>query len=272
MDQNASATNQPRAAPVYDPQTQGGHYGACSNLATQGYAPSELYTGPWANVHQGLSGQYKDILTTYWQQTISQLESENHDYKIHQLPLARIKKVMKADPEVKMISAEAPILFAKGCDIFITELTMRAWIHAEENKRRTLQRSDIASALAKSDMFDFLIDIVPREEASSQAKRTAAQTTSAAQSVPGQPPMAGQHGMGQAANHAMGPADYMTGHGLEQDYRQNPNMYSGQVPPGPSAAYGAAQPPGMYGDMEGMYPYPGMQAQQAPMSSEEFPE
>lgn len=71
---------------------------------------------------------------------------------------------MKADPEVKMISAEAPILFAKGCDIFITELTMRAWIHAEENKRRTLQRSDIASALSKSDMFDFLIDIVPREE------------------------------------------------------------------------------------------------------------
>jgi nuclear transcription factor Y, gamma len=74
---------------------------------------------------------------------------------------------MKADPEVKMISAEAPILFAKGCDIFITELTMRAWIHAEENKRRTLQRSDIASALSKSDMFDFLIDIVPRDEAQS---------------------------------------------------------------------------------------------------------
>src|ERR1700710_773851 len=79
---------------------------------------------------------------------------------------------MKADPEVKMISAEAPILFAKGCDVFITELTMRAWIHAEENKRRTLQRSDIASALAKSDMFDFLIDIVPREEAATHAKRT----------------------------------------------------------------------------------------------------
>ncbi|KAK6880880.1 Nuclear transcription factor Y subunit C-4 [Candida tropicalis] len=63
-----------------------------------------------------------------------------------------------------MISAEAPILFAKGCDVFITELTMRAWIHAEENKRRTLQKSDIAAALTKSDMFDFLIDVVPREE------------------------------------------------------------------------------------------------------------
>lgn len=71
---------------------------------------------------------------------------------------------MKAEPEVEMISAGAPILFAKGCDIFITELTMRAWIHAEEHKRRVLQRSDIGNALAKSDMFDFLIDIVPREE------------------------------------------------------------------------------------------------------------
>lgn len=99
------------------------------------------------------------------------LETENHDYKIHQLPLARIKKVMKADPEVKMISAEAPIIFAKACETFITELTMRAWIHAEENKRRTLQRSDIAAALAKSDMFDFLIDIVPREDATPQHKR-----------------------------------------------------------------------------------------------------
>ncbi|CAO3647057.1 unnamed protein product [Mucor hiemalis] len=64
-----------------------------------------------------------------------------------------------------MISAEAPVLFAKGCEIFITELTKRAWVHAEENKRRTLQRSDIATAISKTDMCDFLIDIVPREEA-----------------------------------------------------------------------------------------------------------
>ena len=35
---------------------------------------------------------------------------------------------------------------------------------AEENKRRTIQRSDIANAIARSDLFDFLIDIVPRSE------------------------------------------------------------------------------------------------------------
>jgi len=46
---------------------------------------------------------------------------------------------MKLDEDVKMISAEAPVLFAKAAEIFIHELTLRAWIHTEDNKRRTLQ-------------------------------------------------------------------------------------------------------------------------------------
>ncbi|KAK3313454.1 histone-fold-containing protein [Apodospora peruviana] len=249
--QNPSSGQQAgRPQPVYD-TSHGGHYGASSALSQQGYAQSELYTGTWANVHQGLNGQYKDILTAYWQQTISHLESDSHDYKMHQLPLARIKKVMKADPEVKMISAEAPILFAKGCDIFITELTMRAWIHAEENKRRTLQRSDIASALAKSDMFDFLIDIVPREEAASHAKRTTAGQAGAAQAGQMPPGVAapnhgGQHPMAAAPDYTQ-----LGGHAIasEADYRNAANMYPGQ--PGAPAPYGQPQAP-MY-NVDEMY-------------------
>jgi nuclear transcription factor Y gamma len=49
---------------------------------------------------------------------------------------------MKLDEEVKMISAEAPILFAKAAELFIQEATVRAWMHTEENKRRTLQVSN----------------------------------------------------------------------------------------------------------------------------------
>ena len=63
-----------------------------------------------------------------------------------------------------MISAEAPVLFAKAAEIFINELSLRAWVHTEDNKRRTLQRNDIAMAITKYDMFDFLIDIVPRDD------------------------------------------------------------------------------------------------------------
>lgn len=48
--------------------------------------------------------------------------------------------------------------------VFISEVTARAFIIADSNKRRTLSRGDIAKALSKSDQFDFLIDIVPRED------------------------------------------------------------------------------------------------------------
>ncbi|KAI4146751.1 MAG: hypothetical protein L6R39_003338 [Caloplaca ligustica] len=242
-------------------------------LSSQGPV-QELFSPTWANVNQGLQGQSRDILTTYWQQTITNLETESHDYKIHQLPLARIKKVMKADPEVKMISAEAPILFAKGCDIFITELTMRAWIHAEENKRRTLQRSDIASALAKSDMFDFLIDIVPREEASGHAKRTAAQAGPGAGAVPPAPGPSGNQLLPphnnvqqqppsghQPQQHHIAHPDYpITNNPMphDQDYRPQPAMYTSQVPQDPSNAYGQPQQQ-MF---EGMYGYPPMAPQQ----------
>ena len=48
--------------------------------------------------------------------------------------------------------------------VFIAEITARAFIIADSNKRRTLSRADIAKAISKSDQFDFLIDIVPRED------------------------------------------------------------------------------------------------------------
>ncbi|KAI9836679.1 MAG: hypothetical protein M1819_001315 [Sarea resinae] len=274
--QQQQQQQQHQQQPVYDIST-GGHYGASAALSAQGYAPvPELYTGTWANVNQGLHGNYRDILTTYWQQTINSLETDTHDYKLHQLPLARIKKVMKADPEVKMISAEAPILFAKGCDIFITELTMRAWIHAEENKRRTLQRSDIASALAKSDMFDFLIDIVPREEAAAHGKRTTGQAgapsggphaSSNATAVPGQLPQQTNVAQQQPSTHSqqqhpMGPPDYgaLGQHAIPQDqeYRPQPGMYAGPVQSDPTGAYGQPQQQ-MF---EGMYAYAPMPPQQ----------
>lgn len=177
---------------------------------------------------------------------------------------------MKADPDVKMISAEAPILFAKGCDIFITELTMRAWIHAEENKRRTLQRSDIASALARSDMFDFLIDIVPREEAATKRTSGPGGGATPAQGAGSQmmPPQAQQMSQpGQAPGGGQGQQQHhMGGH---QEYA----LASNQIPHEPE--YGRAQP-GMYappvgGDpaygqhqnqmFEGMYGYPAMNTQ-----------
>ena len=77
-----------------------------------------------------------------------------------------------------MISAEAPVVFAQACELFIMELTARAWAITEENKRRTLQvgvviaccsgvrtqNSDVAQAIAQVDFYDFLVDIIPADQ------------------------------------------------------------------------------------------------------------
>lgn len=131
--------------------------------------PDEEYD-VFRNVGQGLTGHYREIMMQYWQELVNEVEAINEpganhdeDFRSHSLPFARIRKVMKTDEDVRMISAEAPVIFAKACEIFITEVTMRAWCESEAHKRRTLQRGDIAEALKQSDMFDFLIDVVPRQ-------------------------------------------------------------------------------------------------------------
>ncbi|KAK7001673.1 histone-fold-containing protein [Favolaschia claudopus] len=132
-----------------------------------------MATQPYVQTGEPLN----DFLRSFWQRQIDAAEQETPDYRHPPLPLARIKKVMKSDPDVKVRLFSPPILFCKACEIFIAEITARAFIIADSNKRRTLSRADIAKALTKSDQFDFLIDIVPREEpfagAASAASREA---------------------------------------------------------------------------------------------------
>ncbi|CAK5051022.1 unnamed protein product [Meloidogyne enterolobii] len=71
-----------------------------------------------------------------------------------ELPIARIK----------MIGSEAPVLLAKAAEIFIEELTLRSWLNTQENRRKTIQKADVAAGAEKSEMFDFLIDILPRDD------------------------------------------------------------------------------------------------------------
>ena len=86
------------------------------------------------------------------------------EFKTAQLPLARIKKIMKSDEDVRMISSETPVLFAKACEFFIVELTLRAWHIAQANSRKTLTKADVAAAVASNEIWDFLADTVPQEE------------------------------------------------------------------------------------------------------------
>ncbi|XP_017701213.2 nuclear transcription factor Y subunit C-3-like [Phoenix dactylifera] len=117
----------------------------------------------YQQIHQQQMQQLDQTLQMFWASQYQEIRATT-DFKNHSLPLARIKKIMKADEDVRMIAAEAPMLFARACEMFILELTYRSWAQTEENKRRTLHKNDIAAAITRTDIFDFLVDIVPRED------------------------------------------------------------------------------------------------------------
>jgi nuclear transcription factor Y gamma len=87
-----------------------------------------------------------------------------------------------------MIAGEAPVLLGKACEIMIREMTVRAWHHTEQSKRRTLQRQDLYAAVGESEMFDFLIDLVPRMAPAQQplppTETPAASASSASEEAP----------------------------------------------------------------------------------------
>ena len=98
----------------------------------------------------------KQQLQFFWEAQNKEMDvleiGTEQDFKNHNdLPLARIKRIMKSDEDVRMISAEAPVLFAKACEMFILELTLRSWCYSEQNKRRTLQKEDIQTAIRRTE-------------------------------------------------------------------------------------------------------------------------
>ncbi|KAL9267151.1 Nuclear transcription factor Y subunit C-9-like protein [Drosera capensis] len=149
--------NQVTGAPA--PSTVVTSVGAVQPPGSQMAQHHLTYQQNYTQQQQHLQRQLQD----FWQDQYQEIERVT-DFKNHSLPLARIKKIMKADEDVRMISAEAPVVFARACEMFILELTLRSWNHTEENKRRTLQKNDIAAAITRTDIFDFLVDIVPRED------------------------------------------------------------------------------------------------------------
>lgn len=110
----------------------------------------------------------EESLTEFWSGQLHEMHvlgtdraQTEQDFKNHNdLPLARIKRIMKSDEDVRMISAEAPVLFAKACEMFILEMTLRSWNYSENNRRKTLQKEDVKEAIERTDIFDFLVDVI----------------------------------------------------------------------------------------------------------------
>ncbi|KAG9396418.1 Histone-like transcription factor (CBF/NF-Y) and archaeal histone [Carpediemonas membranifera] len=73
-------------------------------------------------------------------------------------PAARIKSIMRADPHVRMISADATAIVSKAAELFVLEVTKRALDRLGED-RKCLMQTDIIDSLRDDESFDFLVDL-----------------------------------------------------------------------------------------------------------------
>ncbi len=78
-------------------------------------------------------------------------------------PSTRIKGIMRADPDVRMISADATAIMTKACEVFVIDLTRRASDRLGEAKT-TLSVHDVVQTIRDTPQFDFLVDLIQSGE------------------------------------------------------------------------------------------------------------
>jgi nuclear transcription factor Y gamma len=161
------AKKQPTAPPL-DAQTHAASFSAL--VAASAPAPPISPDGKKVGTAEHRNA-FVRRMETFWEDQLEETKSAAGLAIKPSLPLARIKKLMKADEDVRatvMVSSEAPLLLCKAIELFTLDLTMRAWAHTDSTGRKTLQRSDVADAIATTEQLDFLLDTVPRDESAQQ--------------------------------------------------------------------------------------------------------
>ncbi|USP76133.1 hypothetical protein yc1106_03407 [Curvularia clavata] len=89
------------------------------------------------------------------------------------LPLARVQKIIQADPERITTSKNAAFAIALATEMFIQHLATTTYnvVKAERKPRRNIQYRDVSSAVAKTDNLEFLVDVAPKTSTWGTVKR-----------------------------------------------------------------------------------------------------
>lgn len=95
--------------------------------------------------------------------------------------MARVQKIISADPERLATSKNASFAIALATEMFIQHLatTTHNVVKAERKPRRNIQYRDVSSAVAKTDNLEFLVDVVPRTVTYREFKKRAKEKESA---------------------------------------------------------------------------------------------
>lgn len=95
------------------------------------------------------------------QSTISVIpddDQENDDIRLIQLPLAKIRNIMKLENNTAIVSLDAAVAVAKATEFFIESLGKLSYAEVSLTKKKTIQKRDVDKVLTSSDALLFLED------------------------------------------------------------------------------------------------------------------
>lgn len=78
--------------------------------------------------------------------------------------MARVQKIIQADPERLTVTKNASFAIALATEMFVQHLSITTHnvVKTERKPRRNIQYRDVSSAVARTDNLEFLVDVVPK--------------------------------------------------------------------------------------------------------------
>lgn len=94
---------------------------------------------------------------------------EDVDESLMSLPLSKIKRIFKMDPDYFGSSASAVYATGVATELFVQYLTEHASMLAKMDKRKKIQYKDFSNAVSAQDSLHFLSDTIPKTQTVGQA-------------------------------------------------------------------------------------------------------
>ncbi|KAM3212050.1 hypothetical protein ACQJBY_065257 [Aegilops geniculata] len=132
----------------------------------------EVRTGP----RPALPAPQQRAVDGFWRERQEEMEA-TLDFNDRILPMARLKRLIRAEEDGMMIAADTPAYLAKLCELFVQELAVRAWACAQSHHRRIILESDIAEAAAYTESYDFLATVLLEHQREARLAGRATPTT-----------------------------------------------------------------------------------------------
>ncbi|KAM3191759.1 hypothetical protein ACQJBY_069166 [Aegilops geniculata] len=132
----------------------------------------EVRTGP----RPALPAPQQRAVDGFWRERQEEMEA-TVDFSDRILPMARLKRLIRAEEDGMMIAADTPAYLAKLCELFVQELAVRAWACAQSHHRRIILESDIAEAAAYTESYDFLATVLLEHQREARLAGRATPTT-----------------------------------------------------------------------------------------------